>query len=161
MNIYDFDVLDINGQKVSLNKYKNNVMLIVNVASKCGYTNQYQDLQKLYIKYKDQGLSILGFPCNQFFYEEPKSEKEILDFCQTKYNVTFDMFSKIKVNTVNATPLYKYLKEQIKWSPKATNIKWNFEKFLIDRQGKVRYRIESAKKPLEFEDKIISLLSEK
>ncbi|MEG0879282.1 MAG: glutathione peroxidase [Malacoplasma sp.] len=158
--IYDFIVKDIHGKDISLDKYKNKVMLIVNVASKCGYTKQYEDLEKLYLKYKNDGLCILAFPCNQFFNEEPENDAQILSFCQTKYNVTFDIFSKIKVNSDDAIPLYKYLKEAIRITPRAKNIKWNFEKFLIDKKGIARYRIESSTKPFDFEDKIKELLSE-
>lgn len=159
--IYNFTVKDVYGKNISLAKYKDKVMLIVNVASQCGYTKQYKDLEILYSKYKDDGLSILAFPCNQFFKEEPNSDEEILNFCQTKYNVTFDIFSKIKVNSSDAIPLYKYLKEQMRLSSLTKNIKWNFEKFLIDRKGNVRYRIESSKNPLDFENEIKNLLLEK
>lgn len=159
--IYDFIVKDVYGENISLSKYKEKVMLIVNVASKCGYTKQYRELESLYLKYKNDGLCILAFPCNQFFNEEPNDDQEILNFCQTKYNVTFDIFSKIKVNSIDAIPLYKYLKEQMSLSSKNKNIKWNFEKFLIDRKGNVRYRIESSKNPFDFENEIKDLLLEK
>lgn len=157
---YDFEVKAIDGQKVKLSKYQNKVVLIVNVASKCGFTKQYENLEKMYLKYKDQGFVILGFPCNQFFFQEPKSEKEILEFCTTKYNVTFDMFSKINVNGKECEPLYDWLKQEIKWTERAKNVKWNFEKFLLDKNGNVRFRFESKKLPEEFEQQIIELLNE-
>lgn len=159
MSIYDFVVKDIKCNDVSLSKYKGKVMLIVNVASKCGNTKQYEELQQLYDKYKDKGLAILGFPCNQFFMQEPKSNDEILEFCQTKYNVTFDMFAKIKVNGKEGVePLYDYLKNEIKWTERAKNVKWNFEKFLVDRDGKVVDRIMPKTTPFEIEDKIKNLI---
>lgn len=161
MSIYDFVEKDINGNEVSFNKYKGYVLLIVNVASKCGNTKQYAELQELYLKYKDQGLRILGFPCNQFFMQEPKDNQEILSFCQTKYNVTFDMFSKINVNGKEANDLYTYLKETLPWTARAKNVKWNFEKFLIDRHGNPKYRIDNKETPYSFEDKIVELLNEK
>lgn len=112
-NFYEFKEKNINGKMVDFSIYKGKVVLVVNVASKCGFTKQYEDLQKLYDKYKDKGFIILGFPCNQFLFQEPKSENEILQFCQTKYGVTFDMFSKINVNGSEANDLYQYLKETL------------------------------------------------
>lgn len=159
--IYSFKEKDINGNLVDFNKYKGKVLLIVNVASKCGNTKQYKDLQFLYEKYKDSGFSILGFPCNQFFMQEPKSDDEIQQFCALNYGVTFDMFSKINVNGKEANDLYTYLKEQLPWTTRAKNVKWNFEKFLIDKNGLPRFRIENKINPMEIEDKIIELLKEK
>ncbi len=158
--IYDFTEKNILGQDINFSKYKNKVVVIVNVASKCGFTKQYEDLQKLYEKYKDKGLVILGFPCNQFFFQEPKTEKEILSFCETKYNVTFDLFSKIDVNGKNANDLYTFLKESLPWTPRAKNVKWNFEKFIVDKKGIPRFRIPSKDNPWTFENKIINLLNE-
>lgn len=158
--VYDFKELDIHGNIVDFNKYQNKVLLIVNVASKCGNTPQYKDLQYLYDKYKNQGLEILGFPCNQFFMQEPKSNEDIYQFCTLNYGVNFDMFAKINVNGKEANDLYQFLKESLPWTEKAKNVKWNFEKFLIDKNGIPRYRIESKTNPRDFEDKIISLLEE-
>lgn len=157
---YNFEVNNIDGKKVSLSKYKDKVVLVVNVASKCGFTKQYENLENMYKKYKDKNFIILGFPCNQFFFQEPKSDKEILEFCSTKYNVTFDMFSKINVNGKEANPLYTWLKEQKPWTQRAKNVKWNFEKFLLDKNGNVRYRIKSKTILEEFEKEIIELINE-
>ena len=158
MKIYDFKVKDIFNNEISLSKYENKVLLIVNVASRCGNTHQYSQLQSLYEKYKDQGFEILGFPCNQFFRQEPNSESEILEFCQTRYNVSFDMFAKIDVNGKNAIPLYTFLKEQKPWTERKKNVQWNFEKFLIDRQGNIIERYSSKVEPLTFEQDIVKLL---
>ena len=160
MTIYDFTEKDIHGNDVSLKKYEGKVVMIVNVASRCGNTKQYKELEEMYEKYKDQGLAILGFPCNQFLMQEPKSNEEILQFCQTTYNVQFDMFAKIHVNGKEANPLYTFLKETLPWTQRAKNVKWNFEKFLIDRHGNPRYRIENKTTPFEFEDKVVELLNE-
>lgn len=157
---YNFEVNNIDGKKVSLSKYKDKVVLVVNVASKCGFTKQYENLENMYKKYKDKNFIILGFPCNQFFFQEPKSDKEILEFCSTKYNVTFDMFSKINVNGKEANSLYTWLKEQKPWTQRVKNVKWNFEKFLLDKNGNVRYRIKSKTILEEFEKEIIELINE-
>ena len=159
--VYDFKELDIHGNIVDFNKYQNKVLLIVNVASKCGNTPQYKDLQYLYDKYKNQGFEILGFPCNQFFMQEPKSNEEIHQFCTLNYGINFDMFAKINVNGKEANDLYTFLKETLPWTTKAKNVKWNFEKFLIDKNGIPRYRIGNKTNPREIEDKIIELLNEK
>lgn len=158
MNIYDFNLTKIDGKEINTSIYKNKVLLIVNVASKCGFTKQYSDLENLYRKYKDKDFIILGFPCNQFFREEPGSDEEILNFCKTKYDVTFDMFSKIEVNGKNANPFYVFLKDQKPWSKRAKNVKWNFEKFLVNKKGDVVERFSSKTKPEEFENKIVTLL---
>ena len=158
MKIYDFEMKDIDGNIVSLSKYQNQVLLIVNVASKCGFTKQYAELQALYEKYRDQGLMILGFPCNQFLYQEPGDESKIKEFCSTKYNVTFDMFSKVKVGGKEICPLYEYLITTKPWSPKAKAVKWNFEKFLIDREGNIIERYPSKVTPFEIEADIRKLL---
>lgn len=157
---YDFEVEKIDGKKIKLSDYKNKVILVVNVASRCGFTKQYENLQKIYQKYKDKNFVILGFPCNQFLFQEPGSNQDILNFCSTKYNVTFDMFSKINVNGKQACDLYVWLKDQKPWTQRAKNVKWNFEKFLIDKQGNVRYRFESKKIPEEFESEIVNLINE-
>lgn len=156
--IYNFEVIDINGETTNLEKYKNNVILVVNVASKCGFTPQYDGLQKLYDKYKDQGLVILGFPCNQFGSQEPGTNEEIKEFCSTNYGVKFPMFDKINVNGENTHPLYKYLKNEAPGSLNTKAIKWNFTKFLIDKNGKVIDRFSSATSPEQLDPKVKELL---
>lgn len=158
MSIYDFEAKKINGKTVSMSQYKGNVMLIVNVASKCGFTSQYAGLQKLHEKYSSKGLSILGFPCNQFMNQEPASEKEIASFCSLNYGVSFDMFSKIDVNGDDAHPLYKYLTSKSSGLFGTEFIKWNFTKFLIDRDGNIIKRFGPSTTPSEIEDDIRALL---
>ena len=158
MKIYDFNVTTIDKEAITLEQYKGKVMLIVNVASQCGFTPQYEGLQTLYNKYETKGLAILGFPCNQFLRQEPEDEGKIKVFCTTQYDVTFDMFSKIEVNGENTHPLYVYLKEQAKGALGTTFIKWNFTKFLVDREGNVIRRYASATKPEEIESDILELL---
>ena len=133
--IYDFSAKDIDGNEVHLGKYKGKVVLIVNVASECGMTPQYAGLQEIYEKHSDQGLVILGFPCNQFGAQEPGDESEIKQFCQTNYKVTFPMFGKVQVNGRSSHPLFKYLREEARGLLGSTAIKWNFTKFLIDHHG--------------------------
>ncbi len=147
MSIYDFEVKTISGEIITMNAFKNKVLLIVNVASKCGFTEQYTGLENLYQKYKDKGLVILGFPCNQFMNQEPLNEEEIKSFCSLTYGVTFPMFSKIDVNGENTHPLYKYLKEAKKGLLGSEAIKWNFTKFLVDKNGTVINRYAPATKP--------------
>lgn len=159
--IYDFKVKTINGEETTLEEYKNKVLLIVNVASKCGYTSQYDGLESLYRKYKDEGLVVLGFPCNQFGSQEPGSEKEIQNFCRVNFGVTFPMFSKIKVNGEETHPLYRYLKSEQTGILGTEAIKWNFTKFLIDKEGRVMERFGSSTKPNELEEKIEKLLGSK
>jgi glutathione peroxidase len=155
--IYQFEVETINGEKISLEEYKGKVVLIVNVASKCGFTPQYEGLQALYTKYEDQGFVVLGFPCNQFRNQEPGTNKEIKEFCSINYGVTFPMFSKIDVNGEDAHPLYKFLKSE--QSGLITDeIKWNFTKFLIDRDGKPVDRFATTTKPESIEKDIEKLL---
>jgi glutathione peroxidase len=139
-SIYDFSVDDIQGKAVKLDKYRNKVMLIVNTASKCGFTPQYKGLEALYEKYHAKGLEILGFPCNQFGAQEPGTEKEIAAFCELNYGVTFPMFAKVDVNGNRAAPLYKYLKAEKSGLLGSEGIKWNFTKFLVDRKGTVLAR---------------------
>jgi len=158
MNIYDFNLKTIDGKEVSLNKYKGKVILIVNVASECGLTYQYDGLEKLYQKYKKQGFMVLGFPSNQFSNQERGSNKDIKFFCTTKYDVHFDMFSKIEVNGDNADPLYKYLKEEQGGFLGFDSIKWNFTKFLVDKDGKVIQRYASSTDPKKLEADIEKLL---
>jgi glutathione peroxidase len=157
-NIYDFKVTTIDGKETTLTPYKGKVMLIVNVASKCGFTPQYEGLEALYEKYKDKGLVVLGFPCNQFGSQEPGTEKEIQNFCRVNFGVTFPMFSKINVNGDNTHPLYVYLKSEQPGILGTEMIKWNFTKFLVDRNGKVLKRYGSSTKPKEIEEDIEKLL---
>jgi glutathione peroxidase len=139
-SIYDFKVKKIDGSTQSMADYKGKVLLIVNVASKCGFTPQYEGLEKIYRQHKDQGLVVLGFPCNQFGAQEPGDEKEIQNFCKLSYDVTFPMFAKIDVNGDQTDPLYNFLKKEEKGILGTEAIKWNFTKFLVDRQGKVLKR---------------------
>ena len=144
--LYDFTLPSIDGNSTPLSTYKGKVILLVNVASRCGYTPQYSALESLYEKYKDAGLVILGFPANNFGAQEPGTNAEIRSFCSTKYNVTFPMFAKVSVKGDDTTPLYQYLTQ--KASPAvAGEIKWNFTKFLVDRNGHVVARFEPAVKP--------------
>ena len=144
-SIYDVKLKDIDGKDVTLADCKGKALLIVNVASKCGYTKQYAGLEALYQKHKDQGLVVLGFPCNQFGGQEPGTNEEIKEFCSTKFNVTFPLFDKIDVNGKDRAPLYKLLAGE--GSPFPGNIKWNFNKFLIGRDGKILQRFESRVTP--------------
>jgi len=159
MNIYDFNVTTIEGKNIAMSKYKGKVLLIVNVASECGFTPQYEGLEKLYETYKDQGLMILGFPSNQFGEQEPGSDDEIIFFCQGTYDVKFDMFSKIDVNGDNTDPLYKYLKSEQSGFMWTESIKWNFTKFLVDREGNVVDRYGSSTKPASIAEDIEELLA--
>ena len=145
MGFYDYKAVKMSGDEVSMSDYKGKVVLVVNTASKCGFTPQLEGLEELYKKYADQGLEILGFPCNQFANQDPGDNKEISEFCLINYGVTFTMFQKIDVNGANAHPLYQYLKEEKHGLMK--NIKWNFEKFLIDREGNVVGRYASTVTP--------------
>lgn len=156
-NFYDFTAKSIQGQPISMSKYKNKVVLVVNTASKCGFTPQYIGLEKLYNDYKEQGLEVLGFPCNQFGGQEPGTEKDIQQGCMINYGVSFQMFSKVDVNGKDALPLFTYLKSQKKGILGA-KIKWNFTKFLIDKNGKVIKRFASTTKPESIEKHIKKLL---
>ncbi len=160
MNIYQFKTKSLQGKEVSLKDYKGKVLLIVNTASKCGFTPQYEGLEKLYKQYKDKGLVILGFPCNQFGSQEPGTSEEISNFCTLNYGVTFPMFMKIEVNGENADPIYKYMKEVLPGTL-GNEIKWNFTKFLFDRHGNPVERYASTTKPESIETEIVKLLSEK
>jgi len=155
--IYDFEVEDAHGKQQSLSQYQGKVILVVNTASKCGFTPQYKDLQELYDTWHTKGLEILAFPCNQFGQQEPGSNEEIQQFCQINYGLTFPVFGKIDVNGKNAHPLYKYLRAAKK-SILGDAIKWNFTKFLIDRSGDVLDRYEPAVKPQEIGKEIQELL---
>ena len=143
----NFKAKNIDGETVDLEDYEGNVVLVVNTASQCGLTPQYAGLQEMYEKYKDQGFVILGFPCNQFGSQEPGSEAEIKQFCSTKFNVSFPMFSKIEVNGDDADPLYKYLTAKDAKPAGQGEISWNFEKFLIDREGNLIGRFAPRTKP--------------
>ena len=153
MNLYDIKVIDMEGKEVSLSEYKGKVLLIVNTATGCGFTPQYEGLEKLYKEYKDKGFEILDFPCNQFFGQAPGTDEEIHSFCTLKYDVTFRQFHKIDVNGKNESPLYTFLKAQ-----KKGRIKWNFAKFLIDKEGNVVERYGSMTKPAAIEKDIVALL---
>jgi glutathione peroxidase len=179
MSIYDYKVKDIRGREVSLSEYSGKLLLIVNTASKCGFTPQYDGLEKLYQKYKDQGLVILGFPSNQFLAQEPGSDEEISSFCRLNYGVTFPLFSKVDVRGEDADPLFKYLTEAVPFQGfeldkesgrkiqdvvrrhypenlEGSGIKWNFTKFLIGRDGAVKERYEPTVTPEEL-DPVIGL----
>jgi glutathione peroxidase len=143
--IYDIPVKDIDGKSTSLAPYKGKVLLVVNVASKCGYTPQYEGLEAIQKKYEAKGFEVLGFPCNQFGSQEPGTNEEIKQFCSSKYNVTFPLFDKIEVNGAGRHPLYNALAG--KDSPYPGDIKWNFNKFLIGRDGKIIKRFDSKSKP--------------
>ncbi len=150
-SIYDFKAKTIKGEDVSLGDYKGKAMLIVNVASECGFTPQYEGLEKMYQKFKDKNFVVLGFPCNQFGGQESGTEDQIQSFCETRFRVTFPMFSKIEVNGPNAHPLYSYLKKQQTGLLGTEAIKWNFTKFLVDQNGKVvdRYAPQTAPEGIE------------
>lgn len=157
-HFYDFNAKNIKGEEVSMSTYKGKVVLIVNVASECGFTPQYEGLEKLYKAYKSQGLEILGFPSNQFGSQEPGTEEEIQNFCRVNFGVTFPMFSKIKVNGDDTHPLYIYLKSEQTGFLGTEVIKWNFTKFLLDKEGKVIERYGSSTKPEEITKDIKALL---
>ena len=157
-SLYDFTVSDQADQPVSLKDYKGKVVLIVNTATGCGLTPQYQGLQELYDKYKDQGFEILDFPCNQFMGQAPGSAEEINTFCTLNYQTTFPRFAKIKVNGKESEPLFEWLKKE-KSGPLGARIEWNFAKFLINREGQVVERFSSKTDPLKMEDAIKALLS--
>jgi len=159
--IYDYSAKRIDGEEHSLAEYRGQVVLIVNTASKCGFTPQYDGLQKLYETYKDRGFTVLGFPCNQFAHQEPGSEEEIANFCRLNYGVTFPMFAKIEVNGDNAHPLFVFLKSEQSGLLNTEMIKWNFTKFLVDRQGRPVKRYSPQTKPEELTADIEKRLNEK
>ncbi len=156
--IYKIPVKTIDGQTTNLAQYIDKIMLIVNTASKCGYTPQYKGLETLYKKYKDKGLVVLGFPCNQFMSQEPGTESEIKKFCELNYGVTFPMFSKINVNGKNAHLLYEELKKRAPGIMGTESIKWNFTKFLVCPNGETVKRFSTATKPEEIENEIDKML---
>jgi glutathione peroxidase len=157
-SIYDFSANSLEGQPVSLSTFKDKVLLIVNTASQCGFTPQYQGLQSIYNKFEKQGFAVLGFPCNQFGQQEPGSATEIQSFCETRFGVTFPLFEKVDVNGSDAHPLFKYLTKSAPGIFGTEGIKWNFTKFLVDRSGKVVKRYPSTTKPEEIEKDIQALL---
>ena len=157
MSFYDYSAKDIDGKEKSMSDYSGKVVLVVNTASKCGFTPQLKDLEYLYKEYKDLGLEILGFPCNQFLNQEPGDNKDVKNFCEINYGVTFDMFEKIDVNGSNTHPIYKYLKNQGK-GIFTKDIKWNFTKFLIDRNGNVVKRYSPTTSPLKIKEDLDKIL---
>lgn len=158
MGLYDFKVLNNKGEEVSLSDFKGKVLLIVNTATGCGFTPQYKGLEELYKKYKGEGFEILDFPCNQFGHQAPGSDEDINSFCTLNYDTTFPRFKKIDVNGENASPLYKWLKKE-KGGIFGNAIKWNFTKFLIDRNGNVIERFAPTVSPSKIEGKIKELLN--
>ena len=156
-NFYHFSATNLQGTEIPMNAYKGKTVLVVNTASKCGFTPQFDGLEKLYKKYKDKGLVILGFPCNQFANQEPGNEQSIAEGCLLNYGVTFPMFSKINVNGKNAHPIYKYLKKEL-GGLFGSRIKWNFTKFLIDGDGKPVKRFAPTTTPDKLESHIVELL---
>ncbi|MDG0813164.1 glutathione peroxidase [Cohnella rhizosphaerae] len=154
MSVYEFKAPSIRGDQVDLSEYRGKVLVIANTASKCGLTPQYEGLQALYEKYKDQGLVVLGFPCNQFAEQEPGTEAEVESFCKLNYGVTFPLFAKADVNGDEALPLFKYLKGETG----GADIAWNFTKFVIDRDGRVAKRFEPKETPETMAADIESLL---
>jgi glutathione peroxidase len=156
--IYALSAAAVDGKDVSLAEYKGKVLLVVNTASKCGFTPQYKGLEELYEHFKDRGLVVLGFPCNQFGAQEPDSEAEIAQFCEINYGVTFPIFAKVDVNGAEAHPLFKFLKGEQKGILGTEAIKWNFTKFLVDREGRVVERYGSSTTPAELAPAIEKLL---
>ena len=158
-NVYDFSATDIDGTEQPLNRYQGKVLLIVNVASKCGFTPQYAGLEALQRKFAGQGFEVLGFPCDQFGHQEPGDEQEIKNFCSLNYEVSFPMFAKVAVNGDGAHPLYRFLKKSAKGLLGTEAIKWNFTKFLVDRNGSIVGRYAPTDKPESIEKDVAALLS--
>ena len=156
--LYNISVKDIDMNSVDLSSYEGKTLLIVNVASKCGFTPQYKDLQNLYEKYQDQGLEILGFPCNQFGAQEPGTNEEVKSFCDLNYNVSFKMFDKIDVNGSNASPLFKFLKHESPGIMGTEAVKWNFTKFLVNKDGQVVKRFAPKDGESEIESELQKIL---
>mgnify|MGYP000063613661 CR=1 FL=1 len=150
-SIYDFSANKLDGQKTDLKEYEGKTIIVVNTASKCGLTPQYEGLEELYNKHKDEGLVVLGFPCNQFGNQEKGTSEDIQEFCQVNYGVSFPMFEKIEVNGKNAHPIYKYLKSKLSGGLLGSAIKWNFTKFVIDKNGKPVKRFGPTTKPEKME----------
>ncbi len=157
-SVYDYSATLADGTTTSLSDYKGQVLLIVNTASKCGFTPQYEGLERLHATHKDAGFAVLAFPCNQFGSQEPGSTEEIVEFCEMRFQTSFPLFEKIDVNGTNSHPLYKHLKSEVKGLLGTERIKWNFTKFLINRDGKVVGRFGSQKKPADIESEIMALL---
>ncbi|AZV51205.1 glutathione peroxidase [Bacillus halotolerans] len=160
MSIYNMRVRTITGKDMTLQPFAGKVLLIVNTASKCGFTPQFKQLQELYDTYQPEGLEILGFPCNQFMNQEPDDEEGIQEFCEINYGVTFPMFSKVEVNGKNAHPLFAYLTDNAKGMLGTKAIKWNFTKFVVDRNGEIAGRYSPNTNPKELEDVIAKLLGQ-
>ncbi len=158
-SIYDFDVTTIDGQSTHLDQYRGQALLIVNVASRCGFTPQYKDLENLYRQHRDEGFAVLGFPCDQFAHQEPGNEAEIKSFCRLNYDVTFPLFAKVKVNGASAHPLFSYLQTARRGLLGTKAIKWNFTKFLIDRDGSVVARYAPNVSPRNIESDLSPLLN--
>lgn len=158
MSVHDFEARTIDGKDQSLDAYRGKTLLIVNVASKCGFTPQYKGLEAMYRKLRDRGLVILGFPCDQFGHQEPGDENEIQSFCSTTYDVTFPMFAKIEVNGDGAHPLYRHLKSESPGVLGTEGIKWNFTKFLVDKNGAVVKRYGSVDSPDKIEKDVEAIL---
>ena len=156
--IYDFKANKLTGEEVGLDQYKGKTIVVVNTASKCGLTPQYEGLEKMYEKYKDKGLVILGFPCNQFANQEKGSSEEIQEFCQVNYGVSFPMFEKVDVNGKNAHPVFNYLKSELKGGIFGSRVKWNFTKFVIDKDGKPFKRYAPTTTPEKMEADIAKIL---
>jgi glutathione peroxidase len=156
--VYDFSATSIEGQPVEMSSFRDKVLLIVNTASQCGFTSQYQGLQALYDKYASKGLAVLGFPCNQFGAQEPGTATAIQSFCEQRFGVTFPLFEKIDVNGANAHPIYQFLTKAAPGILGTEGIKWNFTKFLVDRDGKVIKRYASTTDPKDIERDIAELL---
>lgn len=157
--IFDFSARDINGAEQSLSTYRGRVLLVVNVASKCGFTPQYAGLEELYRSLRDDGLTVLGFPCDQFGHQEPGDESEIRNFCATQYDISFPMYAKINVNGADAHPLYRWLKGEKRGVFGTEGIKWNFTKFLVGRDGQVIKRYAPTDTPAGLKDDIERALS--
>ncbi len=158
MSIYDFKVKTIDGQETTIGTYRGKALLIVNVASDCGFTAQYAGLEELHRKYKDRGFEVLGFPCNQFGAQEPGTETQIKSFCESRFQVSFPLFAKIEVNGAGTHPLYEYLKSKEKGFLGTAGIKWNFTKFLVGPDGTVEKRFPPQTKPEALESEILALL---
>ncbi|WP_151733001.1 glutathione peroxidase ['Paenibacillus yunnanensis' Narsing Rao et al. 2020] len=158
MSVYDFEATTLRGEQESLSKYKGKVLLVVNTASKCGFTPQYKGLQEVYNKFKDRGFEVLGFPSNQFAGQEPGDSEEIAEFCELNYGVSFPMYDKVDVKGDNAHPLFKYLTREAPGVLGSKSVKWNFTKFLVDQNGRVLKRFAPQTTPEQIESEIDKLL---
>ncbi|AIQ51072.1 glutathione peroxidase [Paenibacillus sp. FSL R7-0331] len=158
MSIYDYEANTLRGQEESMSKYKGKVLLVVNTASKCGFTPQYKGLQEVYDKFKDRGFEVLGFPSNQFASQEPGASEDIAEFCEINYGVTFPMYEKVDVKGDSAHPLFKYLSKEAPGVLGSKSVKWNFTKFLVDQEGRVLKRFAPSTTPDQIEADIAKLL---